>query len=419
VPAPPIIEVAGLEKHFGSQAVLRGVDLDVRAGEIFALLGPNGAGKTTTVNILTTLIKPDGGRATIAGYDVARDPAKVRGAISLTGQHAAVDEFLTGRENLRMMGRLAHLGTPTARARADDLLERFDLTDAAGRRVATWSGGMRRRLDLAISLIAEPPVIFLDEPTTGLDPRSRQAFWAIVRGLAADGTTIFLTTQYLDEADQLADRIAVIDDGRIIAEGTAADLKRGVSGERVELTFPDAASFAAAADLIRAREGSLARVGPVGVSDPAAAERSDAEARREGQSFGDAEARGQSFGDATARREGKSFAGAEARGQSFRGATSRREGPSFADAEARREGQSFGDAEARRALMSFGAVATDAERLAVSVAATNAVATTRQLLELMDDHRLPIDAIEVVRPSLDDVFLALTGHGAAAEEAAA
>jgi ABC-2 type transport system ATP-binding protein len=236
----PMIDVAGLAKSYGSHAVLRGVDLVVRQGEIFALLGPNGAGKTTTINILTTLVVPDGGTARVAGIDVARHPDRVRRVISLTGQYASVDEFQTGRENLLMMSKLAHLSRRSARRRTDELLEQFDLTDAAGRRAGTYSGGMRRRLDLAISLIAEPPVVFLDEPTTGLDPRSRSQMWEVVRELAANGTTILLTTQYLEEADQLADRVAVLDGGSVIASGTADELKSRVSGGRVEIEFESA-----------------------------------------------------------------------------------------------------------------------------------------------------------------------------------
>ncbi|MEN5074558.1 ATP-binding cassette domain-containing protein [Isoptericola cucumis] len=245
----PMIAVQGLRKSYGRTAVLRGVDLTVRRGEIFALLGPNGAGKTTTVNILTTLIHPDGGTATIAGADVVRQPAAVRRSIALTGQYASVDEFQTGEENLVMMADLAHLPKRTVRRRAHELLERFDLTGAARRRVGTYSGGMRRRLDLAISLVADPQVLMLDEPTTGLDPASRSQLWDVVRSLAADGTTILLTTQYLEEADRLADTIAVLADGQIAARGTAAELKSLVAGDHVRVSFDDAASVAAARGL--------------------------------------------------------------------------------------------------------------------------------------------------------------------------
>jgi ABC-2 type transport system ATP-binding protein len=245
----PMIAVQGLEKSYGDHAVLRGVDLTVRRGEIFALLGPNGAGKTTTVNILTTLVRPDGGTARVAGADVVHDAPRVRETIALTGQYASVDEFQTGRENLVMMGELAHLPRRAVRRRADELLARFDLTDAAERRVGTYSGGMRRRLDLAISLVADPAVLVLDEPTTGLDPASRAQLWDVVRGLAADGTTVLLTTQYLEEADRLADTIAVLHDGRVAARGTAAELKALVAGDHVRVAFDDAASLAAAVGL--------------------------------------------------------------------------------------------------------------------------------------------------------------------------
>ncbi|CAN7158868.1 ATP-binding cassette domain-containing protein [Terrabacter sp. LjRoot27] len=219
----PAIEIAGLTKSYGDHAVLKGVDLSVPAGTIFALLGSNGAGKTTAVKILSTLLKADGGTASVAGHDVATEPGKVRESISLTGQFAAVDEVLTGRENLVLVAQLRRLEGPGAIA--DALLSQFGLTDAAGQRVATYSGGMRRRLDIAMSLIGNPPVLFLDEPTTGLDPQSRIEVWKTVQELAGQGTTVLLTTQYLDEAEHLADRIAVLHDGRIIADGTLAELK--------------------------------------------------------------------------------------------------------------------------------------------------------------------------------------------------
>jgi ABC-2 type transport system ATP-binding protein len=229
------IEVAGLRKSFGSQTVLDGVDLRVERGSVFALLGPNGAGKTTFINILSTLVAPDAGAATVCGHDVVADPEGVKESISLTGQSAAVDEVLTAEENLRMMARLSGFGRAEAAQRATELIEGFGLRDAARKRVKTFSGGMRRRLDLALSLVATPPVIFLDEPTTGLDTRSRQALWTIIRDLAAGGVTILLTTQYLEEADQLADRIAVLDHGTIVAEGTPVELKSRVGGDVVEL----------------------------------------------------------------------------------------------------------------------------------------------------------------------------------------
>ena len=233
---PPLaIEVRGLRKSFGSQVVLDDLDVTVRPGEVFALLGPNGAGKTTTINVLTTLVRPDAGVARVAGADVARDPDEVKRRISLTGQSAAVDDVLTGAENLEMLGRLSGLSSRAARRRAVDLLGRFSLADAASKRVGAYSGGMRRRLDLALSFIVTPEVLFLDEPTTGLDTRSRRELWDVIRSLADAGTTVFLTTQYLEEADQLADRIAVLDGGRIVATGTAAQLKARVGGDTVEL----------------------------------------------------------------------------------------------------------------------------------------------------------------------------------------
>lgn len=247
-----VIRARDLHKSFGANHVLRGINMDVRRGTMLALLGPNGAGKTTTVRILTTLLKPDKGDLYVEGYDVLKEADKVRSVIGLTGQSAAVDELLTGRENLIMMGRLYRLTRQSAVKRAEELLKEFDLVKAADRPAKTYSGGMRRKLDLAVSLIATPPVIFLDEPTTGLDPRSRLAMWDIIKRLVANGTTILLTTQYLEEADQLADRIIVIDGGRVIAEGTASQLKAKVGKDRLELSFPDAASLAAASQLLGA-----------------------------------------------------------------------------------------------------------------------------------------------------------------------
>ncbi|CAL9299959.1 Vitamin B12 import ATP-binding protein BtuD [Streptomyces sp. SudanB25_2051] len=237
------VEAAGLRKSYKDRRVLDGLDLRVERGTVFALLGPNGAGKTTTVRVLATLTPPDGGSARVAGHDVVADRARARRAISLTGQYAAVDDLQTGTENLRMMARLSGLSRRAARRRAAELLERFDLVDAGGRRAGTYSGGMRRRLDLAAGLVGRPEVVFLDEPTTGLDPRSRQELWQVVRDLAAGGAAVFLTTQYLEEADQLADRIAVMDGGRVVAEGTADALKSRVAGHRLDLVATGAEAY--------------------------------------------------------------------------------------------------------------------------------------------------------------------------------
>jgi ABC-2 type transport system ATP-binding protein len=232
-----------LRKRFGAVDALDGVDLTVEAGTVCGLLGPNGAGKTTAMRILTTLLRPDAGQAKVAGLDVVRDPAGVRRRIGLVGQSAAVDEVLSGRQNLVLFGRLLHLGAAAARSRADELLERFGLADTGAKPVSQYSGGMRRRLDLAAGLILSPPVLFLDEPTTGLDPRGRNEVWAAVRGLVADGTTVVLTTQTLDEADQLADRIAVIDRGRVIAEDTPTALKAALGGDWIDVVVRDAAAL--------------------------------------------------------------------------------------------------------------------------------------------------------------------------------
>jgi ABC-2 type transport system ATP-binding protein len=235
----PAILVEGLTKSFGDVHALRGIDLSVPRGTVLGVLGPNGAGKTTAVRILTTLLLPDGGRAVVEGHDVVREAASVRRSIGLSGQSAAIQEELTGRENLEIIGRLYHLSWPQARSRAVELLEEFDLIDAADRAAKNYSGGMQRRLDLAASLVGQPHVLFLDEPTTGLDPRSRLGMWDIIRSLAASGTTILLTTQYLDEADELADEIVVIDHGLVIAAGTAEELKSRAGGDVVEFTVPD------------------------------------------------------------------------------------------------------------------------------------------------------------------------------------
>jgi ABC-2 type transport system ATP-binding protein len=251
----PAIAVSGLHKHFGKTHALRGLELTVPAGTVCGLLGPNGAGKTTAVRVLATLTAPESGEARVAGYDVLRQPDEVRRRIGYTGQHAALDEGITGRENLRLLGRLHHLGAREAARRANDLLERFDLAEAAGRLVRSYSGGMRRRLDLVASLLTRPSVLFLDEPTTGLDPRSRNEIWSTVRQLAADGATVLLTTQYLDEADQLAGEIAVVDQGVVIANGTPARLKEMI-GARIEVELADATLLATAAKVLTELAGA-------------------------------------------------------------------------------------------------------------------------------------------------------------------
>ena len=249
-PAAPAISARAARKSFGAHVVLDGVDLTVAEGTIFSLLGPNGAGKTTMVRILSTLIPADGGDIAVGGHDVAADPDAVRALIGVTGQFSAVDNLLTGEENLRLMADLRHLGRQGGRRRVAELLERFDLTDAARKPLSTYSGGMRRRLDLAMTLVGRPSVIFLDEPTTGLDPRSRRTMWQIIRELATDGVTIFLTTQYLDEADQLADYVAVLDHGRVVAEGTPAELKRRIPGGHIQLQFAEPGALRAAVSMI-------------------------------------------------------------------------------------------------------------------------------------------------------------------------
>ena len=308
------IEVEGLVKRFGDLVALGGVDLTVPQGSIVGLLGPNGAGKTTAVRVLTTLLKPDGGRASVGGFDVVEHPDEVRKQIGLSGQYAAVDEYLTGRENLDMVGRLYHLAPSVSRERAAELLDRFDLTDAADRPAKTYSGGMRRRLDLAASLVARPQVVVLDEPTTGLDPRSRIGMWDVIRELVSDGATVLLTTQYLEEADLLADSVVVIDHGLVIARGTPDELKRQVGGERVELVVRDTEALASAADALSRVTGSAPEV----------------------------------------------------------------------------------DAEARR----------------VTAPVTGGAGVLVDLVRAMDEASISIDDVAVRRPTLDDVFLSLTGHAA-------
>ncbi|MEU0372673.1 ATP-binding cassette domain-containing protein [Streptomyces sp. NPDC006283] len=315
------VAAEGLEKRYGDKRALDGFDLAVRKGTVHGLLGPNGAGKTTAVRVLATLLRFDGGRARVGGVDVARAPRQVRRRIGLTGQYAAVDEVLTGRQNLEMFGRLFHLGGRRAVRRATELLEQFDLVDAGDKGVGKYSGGMRRRLDLAASMILVPDVLFLDEPTTGLDPRSRGEVWEAVRRLVAGGTTVLLTTQYLDEADKLASRITVIDQGRAIADDTPDGLKNRVGGDRIEVVARDAADLGAIAK-------TVARVAE---EDPA----------------------------------------------------------------------------------------TDALERRVHAAVTDRVAALTEVARTLQDERIPVEDIGLRRPSLDDVFLRLTGHGASDEEKAA
>jgi ABC-2 type transport system ATP-binding protein len=270
------VSVQGLRKAYGGKVVLDGVDLSIGSGEVFALLGPNGAGKTTTVRILSTLIPPDAGTASVLGHDLRREAGAVRAVIGVTGQFSAVDNWLTGEENLQLMGRMLHLPAAARRARTARLLEQFDLVEAARRTPATYSGGMKRRLDIAMTLMGRPRLIFLDEPTTGLDPRSRHTTWQLIRDLVAEGATILLTTQYLEEADQLADRIAVLDRGRIVAEGPPEELKRRIPGAHIRLRFADVASLDAAARALSVAADSGSPRG-VGRAEPGFAKRDDEE----------------------------------------------------------------------------------------------------------------------------------------------
>jgi ABC-2 type transport system ATP-binding protein len=352
--AEPAIRTRGLVKAFGDVRALDGVDLEAAPGTVLGLLGPNGAGKTTTVRILTTLLRPDAGEVCVAGLDAVRDAAALRGRIGLAGQYAAVDENLTGAENLVMVGRLYGWRRRVARQRAAELLERFRLTDAAGRPVKTYSGGMRRRLDLAAALVARPPVLFLDEPTTGLDPRSRLDVWETVEALVADGTTVLLTTQYLDEADRLADRIAVIDRGRVIADGTGDELKTRVGGERLEVRLAHAAEAPAATAVLAPLAASPAAAGGILAADGASPAAAGGILAADGASPASA---------------GGTVAGS-----------------------------------------------LDADDTLVCVVVARRGRTVMDAARLLDRAGIAVEDIAVRRPTLDDVFLSLTGHGAAAEE---
>lgn len=310
----PAIKVTGLKKSYGQLKVLDGIDFTVKHGTILALLGPNGAGKTTTIRILSTLLQPDAGEASIAGYSVMEQPEEVKSNIGLTGQYAAVDEYLTGAENLQMMGRLYRLSLDDTKRRTNELLELFDLVEPSARPVKTYSGGMRRRLDLAMSLIASPPIIFLDEPTTGLDPRSRLTMWSMIKQLAKSGTTILLTTQYMDEADQLADNIVVIDDGKVIAEGTADTLKAKVGSDRLEIIISPKSSLEKAEQIIDGKDLQI-----------------------------------------------------------------------------------------------------DPDRRAISLPSKDGTATFRRVMQRLEDAGIEVESFSLHRPTLDDVFLTLTGHKATEE----
>ena len=355
------IRVRGLRKAYGRVTVLDGVDLDVAAGSVHALLGPNGAGKTTLVKILSTLLRPDAGQATVAGHDLARTPRRVREVISMTGQHAAVDELLTGEENLRLAARLFRLPRRAARRRVEELVESFDLAGFAGRLVRTYSGGQRRRLDLAVGLVSDPAVVFLDEPTTGLDPRSRQGVWDVVARLADGGATVLLTTQYLEEADQLADLVSVLDGGRIVAEGTPAALKARLGTERAELTFPDDDAYARAVTALRAAVPTQP-----GAASPATA-------------------------------AGTGAAGAASTATTGTGgaSTGRPDEP---------------------ALAASGADADPVARR-VGVPTDGSAAALRRLLDDLDGRGIEVTRVELRIPTLDDVFLALTAGSASAKDA--
>lgn len=309
-PAENAIEVRNLQKSYNELKVLHGIDFTVKRGSIFALLGPNGAGKTTTIRILSTLLSPDGGEARVNGYDVVKQACEVRGSIGLTGQFAAVDAYLTGEENLLMLGRLYRLSHADAKRRTRELLQEFDLVDAARRPVRTYSGGMKRRLDLAMSLISAPPIIFLDEPTTGLDPRSRLSMWALIKSLANSGATILLTTQYMDEADHLADWIVVIDEGKVIAEGDANSLKARVGAEHVDLIISRNSSFSIAQQAVGGHQMQV-----------------------------------------------------------------------------------------------------DPEQRILTIAANNGAGTLKQILQRLEDAQVEVESLSMRRPTLDDVFLFLTGNG--------
>jgi len=309
------IDVRGLQKSFGTLSVLKDINFSVERGTILALLGPNGAGKTTTIRILSTLLPYDGGEVSIEGHSVEKEPDAVRSSIGLTGQFAAVDEYLTGEENLLMMGRLYRLSIPDAARRTEQLLKQVDLVEASKRPVRTYSGGMKRRLDLAMSLIADPPIIFLDEPTTGLDPRSRLALWDMIKQLAKSGTTILLTTQYMEEADQLADRIVVIDGGKVIAEGTADSLKGEIGSDRLEIVLGRSANF-----------------------------------------------------------------------------------------------------EKAKALITDKSLQADPERRVLSVASKGGVKKLKEVLQQLENAKIDVESVSLHRPTLDDVFLTLTGHAATKEE---